>query len=130
MHKDIRGNTLDIEEKKIQNAIDKRIVNILKGMTFSIVVLAGSIVWWAAEMNGRVSTVENGMKRMQDNNERVAAETQSIASADAATRAATVDRLSRLETDYLATKVEVARRLSRVEDKLDVIIERLPRPRP
>jgi hypothetical protein len=103
-------------DQAIQNAIDVRIVNILKGMTLSIIVLAASIVWWAAEISSRVTTIEAGVEKMQTETARVAV-----------TRAASIDRLSRLETDYLASKQEVARRLGRLEDKLDQILERLPR---
>lgn len=38
------------------------------------------------------------------------------------------DRAARIETDYSATKFEVSRRLGVIDDKLDRIIERLPRP--
>jgi hypothetical protein len=107
------------EDTRIQNAIDVRIVRILTGMTVSIFVLAGSIVWWASEISNRVSTVESGIIEIKAEGSRIGV-----------SRAASLDRLSRLETDFINTKTEVARRLERVEDKLDLIIERLPMPTP
>ena len=84
-----------------------------------IIIQTVGIVWWAATQDARMATVETTIARMAAEDD----QSQKV-------RASALDRLSRLETDFLASKNEVARRLERLEDKVDEILDRLPRPKP
>lgn len=84
-----------------------------------IIIQTVGIVWWAATQDARMAAVETTISRMSAENER-----------REQVRTSAMDRLARLETDFLSSKNEVSRRLDRLENKLDQILDRLPSPNP
>lgn len=84
----------------------------LIGMALALVTQAGAIIWWAAKVDSRVLAVEGHITTLQ-----------SADGASLAERRVAADRLSRVETEFTASKNEVNRRLDRIEQKIDRILE-------
>jgi hypothetical protein len=91
--------------------IDRRIP---LALIFALVAQAVAAVWYVSGLEGRVKAAGDAVAE--------------LARSDIAqdTRLGVIDdRTTRIEVDYNTTKVEVSRRLSGIESKLDRIIERL-----
>lgn len=91
--------------------IDRRIP---LALIFALVAQAVAAVWYVSGLEGRVKAAGDAVAEL----------TRSDIAQD--TRLGVIDdRTTRIEVDYNTTKVEVSRRLSGIESKLDRIIERL-----
>lgn len=91
--------------------IDRRIP---LALIFALVAQVVAAVWYVSGLEGRVKAAADSVAE--------------LARSDIAqdTRLGVIDdRTTRIEVDYNTTKVEVSRRLSGIEGKLDRIIERL-----
>lgn len=94
--------------------LDKRIPLVL---VLTIIVQTAGLVWWASKQDSRIEATETRLTLIETSERE-----------QAASRRVNIDRLSRLEVDYSTTKNEINRRLDRMEQKVDQILERLPRP--
>jgi hypothetical protein len=91
--------------------IDRRIP---LALIFALVAQAVAAVWYVSGLEGRVKAAGDAVAELA----------RSDIAQDA--RLGVIDdRTTRIEVDYNTTKVEVSRRLSGIESKLDRIIERL-----
>lgn len=94
--------------------LDKRIP---LGLVGAILFQTLALGMWIQKQDSRIENAENRLAQIE------AAEKD-----QAVSRRVNIDRLSRLEVDYSTTKNEINRRLDRMEQKVDQILERLPRP--
>lgn len=104
-------NERPVTHEAEQWTIDRRIP---LALIFALVAQAVAAVWYVSGLEGRVKAAGDAVAE--------------LARSDIAqdTRLGVIDdRTTRIEVDYNTTKVEVSRRLSGIESKLDRIIERL-----
>lgn len=100
------------EEQTDLHQLYRTIVTAIKILGSVLVVQAVGAIWWAATLDNRVLTIEEDI-----------AVVKSQTAAGDTSRIAALDRLSRVEADYGVTKLEIQRRLDRIEQKIDRLIE-------
>lgn len=99
-------------ERRRHWTIDK---SIPIAVIFAFVMQAGAAVWYVSSLENRQTQAERAIAELALSDGQ-----QDGAIADVTTRT------TRLEVDFNTTKLEVARRLAAIDDKLDRIIDRLP----
>jgi hypothetical protein len=102
----------EIEQRRLHWTIDK---SIPIAVLFAFFMQAGAAVWYVSGLESRQTQTERSIAELAQSD---SAQNDDID--DVTTRT------TRIEVDLNAVKVEMARRLSNIDAKLDRIIERLP----
>lgn len=104
------------EEINTVAKLDHKVIMSLLGMAGAILVQALVLVWWGSwytsKQDSRLLAVEVDIKGLQNADRDSLSERRGVS-----------DRLSRVETEFSASKQEVNRRLDRIETKIDRLIE-------